>query len=79
MKVKNSKQSCEQCGSQNLKNRVTTYPVKMGERQVNVGRVALKECLDCHCLMPTTAGKEKIGRCLGTLFNLFERNGISSV
>ena len=73
------KQSCEQCGSNNLKNRITTYPMKLGERQVNIGRVAVKECGECHCLMPTAVGKEKIQRCLGTLFHLFERNGISPV
>jgi NAD-dependent SIR2 family protein deacetylase len=76
---KKSKQVCEQCGSQNIKSRITTYPMKMGEKQVNIGRVAVKECLDCDYLMPTIAGKEKIGRCLGTFIHLFERNAISPV
>jgi len=74
-----TKPSCEKCASQNLKSRVTTYPLQLGERRVDVGRVAVKECLDCHHLMPTLAGKQKLDRCLGTLFHMFERAGISPV
>jgi hypothetical protein len=70
---------CEDCSSQNLKSRVTTYPLQLGPRRVDVGRVAVKECLDCHHLMPTAAGKEKLNRCLGTLFHMFERAGINPV
>jgi hypothetical protein len=55
---------CEQCGSQNLKTHLTTYPIKMDTRQLNVGRVSVKECLDCHHLKPTKAGQEKIERCM---------------
>lgn len=71
--------SCKKCASQNLKSRVTTYPLQLGARRVEVGRVAVKECLDCHHLMPTAAGKEKLNRCLGTMFYMFERAGISPV
>ena len=56
------KQLCERCGSQNLKARIVTYPVQMGEKQINIGRVSVRECLDCNALMPTEKGKEKVGR-----------------
>lgn len=28
---------------------------------MNVGRVSVRECLDCHAMTPTDAGKAKIG------------------
>ncbi len=37
--TKKPKQSCEQCESQNLKSRITTYPMAMGQKQIQVGRV----------------------------------------
>ncbi len=70
--TKKPKQSCEQCESQNLKSRITTYPMAMGQKQIQVGLVAVKECLDCHYLVPTNAGKAKIARCLGTLLHVFD-------
>ena len=74
---KKAKQVCEKCGSKELKNRSTTYPMQLGERQINIGRVAVKECLECHFLMPTTAGKEKIGRCILSVYHMLSSNGIS--
>ena len=66
------KQVCEKCGSPNLKNPIATYPVKVGEKQINVGRVAVRECLDCHWFMPTPTGQSKIDRLLGTFFHIFQ-------
>jgi hypothetical protein len=40
-------------------------------RQVNVGRVAAQECENCHHLIPTKAGNEKINRCMATMALLF--------
>lgn len=56
--------SCEKCGSQNIKTHQTTYPMKMGEKQLNIGRVTVKECMDCHDVKPTKAGQEKVARCV---------------
>lgn len=68
--MKSAKKSCEKCGSQNLKTHLTTYPMKLGAKQINVGRVSVKECLECHALMPTKAGKEKIARCTMAVMSL---------
>lgn len=67
---KKTTKSCEQCGGQNIKSRITTYPLKFDSRQFNIGSVAVKECLDCHDITPTKAGQEKIARCLGTMLHL---------
>lgn len=54
MKVLNKKKKiCEQCGSENLKDRRATYPLKVGNRDVEVQRVSIRECIDCHAFMPT--------------------------
>ncbi len=75
MKVtKKSGKSCEKCGSQNLKACRTTYPLQMGEKQINVGRVSVQQCLDCDALMPTKAGLEKIERCSMMTLMLFLEN-----
>ena len=74
-----AKSSCEHCDGRNLKRRITTYPIRLGEKQINIGRVAVKECIDCHHLMPTAAEKEKIDRCFGTVVSLFDRHGISPI
>jgi len=55
------KLSCQQCNGQNLKAKLATYPIMMGEKQINIGRVSVRECLDCHELMPAEKGQEKIG------------------
>lgn len=81
--MKKARKSCEQCGSQNLKARITTYPIQMEhfglQKQLNIGRVSVRECLDCHTLMPTEAGKEKIERCTMSFIQLFDTHGITSV
>lgn len=62
--------TCDECGSQNLKTHLTTYPVKVGTKQLNVGRVSVKECMDCNTLTPTKAGQEKIARCTMSFMSL---------
>ena len=61
---KKSEKICEQCGGKNLEARRTTYPIKMETKQLNIERVSVRECMDCHALMPTKAGQEKITRCM---------------
>ena len=51
---------CDHCGGTNLKTRSTTYPVQIGKQQLRIRRVPIRECIDCHCITPTSAGKEKI-------------------
>lgn len=62
--------NCEKCGSQNLKGRRVTYPVKIEDKQLNIGRVSVRECLECHALMPTQAGQEKISRCMFSFMSI---------
>jgi len=69
--IKNTGKICEKCGSQNMKTHQTTYPLKLGPKQLNVERVSVKECMDCHTLKPTKAGEEKIARCAMTFMSLF--------
>jgi len=72
-----SKKSCENCGSYHLKTCLTTYPIQIKTKQLNVGRVSVKECLDCHALMPTKAGKEKIERAMMMFMSLMVRHNPS--
>ena len=67
--MKKTGKLCEACGGQNTKAHLTTYPIKMGEKQINVGRVSIRECMDCHALKPTQAGQEKIERCMMTFMS----------
>ena len=60
--AKKSEKLCEHCGGGNLKSHPTTYPVVMGEKQLNIGRVWVRECLDCNTMKPTNAGQQKINR-----------------
>ena len=62
---------CVKCNSQNLKTHLTTYPAMAGDKQLNVARVSVKECMDCHHLSPTKAGKEKIERAQMAFMSLF--------
>jgi len=71
--TKKSDKTCEGCGSQNLKSHPTTYPVNMGEKQLNIERVWVRECLDCNIMKPTKAGQEKIDRGLGAFMTLMLR------
>jgi YgiT-type zinc finger domain-containing protein len=64
------KRSCEKCGSQNLKATRVTYPVNLAEKQINIGRVSVRQCQDCSAIMPTDAGKEKIARNMLVMFEL---------
>jgi hypothetical protein len=77
--AKKTDKSCEKCGGQNLKTRRVTYPIKMETRQIDVGRVSVQECMDCHNVKPTKAGQEKIERCVATFMEILEEHNISSV
>lgn len=75
--TKTIKKSCKECGSCNLKACMTTYPVKIETKQLNVGRVSVRECLDCQAIMPTPAGKEKIDRAIMNFMTLMMRHNLS--
>ena len=61
---------CEECGGPNIKTHLTTYPLKMDKKQINVGRVSVRECMDCHAVIPTKAGLDKLGRCMMTFMSI---------
>jgi len=67
--------NCQVCASTDLVRKITTYPVvlsgSLAGKQINVGRVALHECLTCGHLMPTPAGQAKIERCTEMGVRLF--------
>ena len=67
--------ACPLCQGTKFKNRVTTYPMRTFDgRQINIGRVAVYECGNCHHLIPTKAGEQKISRCMATITHvLFDR------
>jgi hypothetical protein len=69
--MKKTNKICEQCSSQNLKTHVIEYPLKIGDKQLNIGRVSVRECMDCHHFKPTTAGQAKINRTMMTFMSLF--------
>ncbi len=71
--VKKSEKLCEHCGGKNLKSHQTTYPLIMGEKQLNIARVWVSECLDCNTMKPTKAGQEKINRGMSAFMNLMLR------
>jgi hypothetical protein len=74
------KKVCGTCSSKNLESRFTTWPVSMGEKQLNIGRVSVRVCLDCQAMVPTKAGKEKIGRSMmAFMMMISEKNHSSSV
>lgn len=75
--IKKSKKLCEQCGSQNIKACRITYPVHIGKKQLNIERVSVKECMDCHAIKPTIAGEEKIARGTWMFMSLLEKHGFS--
>lgn len=70
------KRLCEECNSSNLKARLATYPIKIGEKQINVERVSVRECLDCHALIPTEKGDEKIKRCMMSIIDIMMHHGV---
>ena len=56
----------------NVQKKITTYPMQMVDgRQINIGRVSVQECENCHHLVPTKAGSEKISRCMGSIAAMF--------
>jgi len=67
--------NCQACGDTNLVRKITTYPVvlsgSLASKRINVGRVALHECLTCGHLMPTPAGQAKVDRCTEMGVRLF--------
>jgi hypothetical protein len=69
----NRKKSCGSCGGQNLKCRRTNHPVVCDVKTIEVQRVSVRECMDCHDIKPTQAGDEKIARCLMTFMSIFDR------
>lgn len=69
--MKATKKPCEKCGSQNLKTHLTSYPLKIEDKQLNVERVSVRECMDCHHLHPTLAGDKKIMRSMSAFIMLF--------
>jgi len=75
IKIKKPQKSCcIACDGKNTKTYLTTYPLKIGEKQLNVGRVSVRECLDCGDIKPTQAGQAKIERCMMMFMSLCDRN-----
>jgi len=67
--------SCPLCQGTTFTRKITTYPMRTFDgRQINIGRVAVQECDQCHHLIPTKAGEQKISRCMATITHvLFDR------
>ena len=64
--------SCPQCQGTTFTRKTTTYPIRIPDgRQLNVGRVAVHECANCHHLIPTKAGSEKYSRAMVAMAQLF--------
>ena len=75
MKTTNkTKKSCEQCGSQNLKACRVPYPVRIKNQHLNIQRVSVRECLDCHIFMPTKSGNEKIARSIMAFMDILDEH-----
>lgn len=74
--MKNLKFVCEHCGSEEYERRTTTYPVFIQNRQIDVGRVAVRVCADCQHMFPTKAGQEKINRCIGNMLEFYKSAGV---
>lgn len=72
--------ACAKCAGNDLQRRITTYPVRLTEprnladKEIQVGRVALYECLSCGYLMPTPAGQAKIDRCVARVIEFLLAN-----
>ena len=66
---------CDKCGSQNLKAQLVTYPMQMDEKQITIGRVSVRKCLDCNHLIPTEKGQEKITRCMINMMDIMMLHG----
>lgn len=72
--TKKPSKSCDNCGGQNIKTHPTIYPVKMGEKQLNIARVWARECMACNAITPTKAGLEKIDRGMAAFMSLMMVN-----
>jgi YgiT-type zinc finger domain-containing protein len=68
---------CPNCDAGEFKRRSTTYPLVMKDRQLNVGRVSVRQCSGCGYLIPTAAGQEKLLRSLGAFASLLQGAGRS--
>jgi len=77
--IKKSQKLCGACGGKNTKTYLTTFPVTIREKQLNIGRVSVRECLDCGALKPTRAGQEKIERNVVVFMSLLNDNDFGSV
>ena len=63
--------TCCECGGTSLKYKMTTFPFRSSlGKTILVNRTPLYECLDCHHLIPTRKGREKLDRCLGAFMSL---------
>ncbi|TDA25605.1 MAG: hypothetical protein DSO00_08505 [Archaeoglobi archaeon] len=49
----------------------TTFPLELNGKLINVGRVSVRECQQCHHLHPTEKGFEKLSRCLSVVASSF--------
>jgi YgiT-type zinc finger domain-containing protein len=68
--------SCTNCNNAVLRKKTATFPVKLGERTIEVGRVAMNICDQCGAMIPTKAGKEKIERCVSNVKAMFAEHGL---
>lgn len=71
--TKKTTKLCENCGGQNIKSHPTNWPVDMGEKKLTIGRVWVRECMDCNAMKPTNAGQEKIERNMVAFMTLMFR------
>lgn len=71
--TKKTEKICVQCGGEHLKSHSTTWPIDLGEKKLSIGRVWVRECLDCHNMEPTKAGNEKIARGMIAFIELMHR------
>ena len=73
--------ACANCGGNNQRKRITTYPVRLTEparlagKEIFVGSVAVYECQSCGHLMPTPSGQAKVDRSLAQRIRTCERPG----
>lgn len=54
---------CEKCKTSKYKNKITTFPIFLPGKQINVQKVSVRECLKCGFQIPTEKGYEKLERC----------------
>ncbi len=54
---------CENCNSSEYKNKITTFPITFPGKQINVQKVAVRECIKCGIITPTEKGNQKLRQC----------------